>query len=118
MGLLSTPLALVVSFAFLAVLLYKRVNLGITLNATAVILALLSLSWLDIPNIIYKTTSDVLTISVSLATFDIMLLSELYKETGIINRLSESLSRIVKKPKVVLSVLPAVIGFLPLQAEH
>ncbi len=113
MGLLSTPLALVVSFAFLAVLLYKRVNLGITLNATAIFLALLSLSWLDIPNIVFKTTSDVLTISVTLATFGIMLLSELYKETGIINRLSESLSRIIKKPKVVLSVLPAVIGFLP-----
>jgi hypothetical protein len=113
LGLLSTPLALVVSFAFLAVLLYKRVNLGITLNATAIFLALLSLSWLDIPNIVFKTTSDVLTISVTLATFGIMLLSELYKETGIINRLSESLSRIIKKPKVVLSVLPAVIGFLP-----
>jgi integral membrane protein (TIGR00529 family) len=106
-------LALVVSFAFLAVLLYRRVNLGITLNATAVFLALLSLSWQDIPNIIYATTSDVLTISVSLATFGIMLLSELYKETRIINRLSDSLSRIIKKPKVVLSVLPAVIGFLP-----
>jgi len=113
LGFLSTPLALVVSFGFLAVLLYKRVNLGITLNATAIFLALLSLSWLDIPNIIYNTTKDVLTISVTIATFGIMLLSELYKETGIINRLSESLSRIIKNPKIVLSLLPAVIGFLP-----
>jgi integral membrane protein (TIGR00529 family) len=113
LGFLSTPLALVVSFGFLAVLLYKRVNLGITLNATAIVLAFLSLSWLDIPNIIYNTTKDVLTISVTIATFGIMLLSELYKETGIINRLSESLSRIIKNPKIVLSLLPAVIGFLP-----
>jgi integral membrane protein (TIGR00529 family) len=113
LGFLSAPLALVVSFGFLAVLLYKRVNLGITLNATAIVLAFLSLSWLDIPNIIYGTTKDVLTISVTIATFGIMLLSELYKETGIINRLSESLSRIIKNPKIVLSVLPAVIGFLP-----
>ena len=41
------------------------------------------------------------------------MLSYLYKETGTINCLSESFGRIVKNSKVVLIVLPAVIGFLP-----
>jgi hypothetical protein len=94
-------------------MLYKRVNLGITLNATAIILALLALSWQEIPTIVYETSVSLLTISVVLATFGIMWLSQLYKETGFINKLSESLSRIIKKPKIVLSVLPAIIGFLP-----
>jgi len=99
-------------------MLYKRVNLGITLNATAIILALLALSWQEIPKIIYSTVDystfeGRLAISVVLATFGIMLLSYLYKETGVINCLSESFGRIVKNSKVVLSVLPAVIGFLP-----
>jgi hypothetical protein len=99
-------------------MLYKRVNLGITLNATALLLALLALNWQEIPTIIYTTTDPQtlegrLAISVVLATFGIMLLSQLYKETRFINRLSESLSRIMKNPKAVLSVLPAVIGFLP-----
>jgi integral membrane protein (TIGR00529 family) len=89
------------------------VNLGITLNVTAIILALLSLSWQEIPTIIYTTTVDLVTIAVVLATFGIMLLSQLYKETELINRLSESLSRIIKNPKIVSSVIPAVIGFLP-----
>ena len=99
-------------------MLYKRVNLGITLNATALLLALLAIDWQEIPMIIFDTTDyqtfeGRLAISVVLATFGIMLLSQLYKETGFISRVSESLSRIIKNPKAVLCVLPAVIGFLP-----
>jgi len=118
LGILDPATAIIVSFCFLGIMLYKRVNLGITLNATALLLALLSLPWQEIPFIIYDTvdytTSEgLLAISVVLATFGIMLLSQLYRETGEINRLSESLGRIVRNPKVVLSVLPAIIGFLP-----
>ncbi len=119
MGLLDPLTAMVVSFCFLGGLLYKRINLGITLNVTAILLALLSLDWWRIPNIAYSTVdpfgeyNGLLASSVILATFGIMWLSQLYKETGEITKLSESLSRIVKNPKIVLSVLPAVIGFLP-----
>ena len=118
MGLLTPLAAVVVSFCFLGFMLYKRVNLGITLNATAILLALLALDWWDIPNIAYAavdpTTADgLLALSVILATFGIMWLSQLYKETGEITKLSESLSRLVKNPKIVLSTLPAIIGFLP-----
>jgi integral membrane protein (TIGR00529 family) len=118
LGFLEPLTAIVVSFCFLAIMLYKRINLGITLNATGLLLALLALNWQEIPMIIFDTTDyqtfeGRLAISVVLATFGIMLLSQLYKETGFINRLSESLSRIIKNPKAVLCVLPAVIGFLP-----
>jgi len=118
LALLEPIPALIISFCFLGILLYKRINLGITLNATALLLALLSVSWQEIPGVLYDTvdytTSEgLLTISVVLATFGIMLLSQLYKETGEINRLSENLSRIINNPKVILSALPAVIGFLP-----
>lgn len=118
LGLLDPLTAVVISFCFLGVLLYRRVNLGITLTATAVLLALLSLDWRSIPSIAYATvdplkSEGLLAISVILATFGIMWLSQLYKETGEIAKLSDSLSRIIKNPKIVLSVLPAVIGFLP-----
>jgi integral membrane protein (TIGR00529 family) len=118
LGFLEPLTAIIVSFCLLVIMLYKRINLGITLNATALLLALLALNWQEIPTIIfttidYQTTDGRLAISVVLATFGIMLLSQLYKETGFINRLSESLSRIIRNPKAVLIVLPAVIGFLP-----
>lgn len=113
MGLLNPPTAIVISFCLLGVMLYKRVKLGITLNVTALALALLSLEWQQIPSVIYDTTVSLLTIAVVLATFAIMFLSQLYKETGYIERLSTSLSKILNSPKVVLSLLPAIIGFLP-----
>jgi len=94
-------------------MVYKRVHIGITLNATALLLALLSLDWQSIPAIVYETTADTLTIAVVLATFAIMLLSQLYKETGVIDDLSESASRIINNPKIVSGALPAVIGLLP-----
>lgn len=56
---------------------------------------------------------DQLTVSIVLGTFGIMLLSQLYKETKLINRMSESLSRIINNPKIVIGVLPAVLGLLP-----
>ncbi len=113
MGFVDPLTALVVSFCFLGILVYKRVNLGVTLTSTALLLALLSLDWQEIPAIIYKTSVDLRTISVVLATFGIMLMSQLYKETKLIDVLSESLSRIVNNSKLEVSILPAIIGLLP-----
>jgi integral membrane protein (TIGR00529 family) len=98
--------------------LYKRLNLGIVLNATAFLLAVLALDWGRIPTVVYATIDPMtldgrLTISVVLATFAVMLLSQLYKETGMINKLSESIGNMINNPKIVLCVLPAVIGLLP-----
>ncbi len=113
MALLAPSIAIVISLGLLFALLYKRVNLGITLNATALLLAVLAVDWDKIPDMIYATTVDPLTISVVLATFIIMLLSQLYKETGLVNRLSDSVSKLINNPKIVLAVIPAIIGLLP-----
>ncbi|MEM3700669.1 MAG: DUF401 family protein [Candidatus Bathyarchaeia archaeon] len=118
MGLIDPLPALIIAFSFLVVLLYKRVNLAITLNSTALLLALLALDWQNIPTVIFETTNystveGIQTIFVVLATFGITLLSQLYNETGEIKHLSESLSKIIKNSKIISSMLPAIIGFLP-----
>lgn len=113
MGLISPLVSIVMMLCLLVLLLIKRVNLGIVLSVSALFLGFLALDLGGIWYVIVKTTLDPLTVSVTLATFAIMLLSQLYKETGVISKLSESVSRLVNRPKVVLSVLPAIIGFLP-----
>lgn len=85
MGFLDPLTAIIVSLGFMILLLYRRVNLGIVLNATALTLALLALDWPQIPAVVYATTDPrtfdgILTISVVIATFTIMLLSHLYKK--------------------------------------
>jgi len=94
-------------------MLYKRVNLGITLVSTALVLSLLSLRLEEIPQILWQTTLDPITVSLVGASFGIMVLSQLYKETGAIDTLSNSLSEMIRKPKLVVSMLPALIGLLP-----
>ncbi len=94
-------------------MVYKRVNLGITLTFTAILLSLLSVEFGEIPNVFLETSTDPTTISLVSATFGIMLLSQLYKETGVINTMSRNLSDTVKNSKLVVGLLPAVIGLLP-----
>ena len=118
LGLIEPLPAIIISFCFLGVMLLKRANLAITLNGTALLLALLALDWTQIPMVIFKTTDlqvdeGRLGASIVLATFGVMLLSQLYKETGFINRLSQSLSKLIKNPKIIMCTLPAVIGLLP-----
>lgn len=113
MGFVEPLTAFVISFLFLGLMLYKRVGLGITLTFTAVILSLLSIELGSIANVFWNTMTDSVTISLVSATFGIMLLSQLYKETNFVNTMSQSLSEIFRNSKLVVSILPAIIGLLP-----
>jgi hypothetical protein len=113
LGFVEPLTAFLVSFLLLGVMVYKRVGLGITLTLTALVLSLLSLDAHSVINIFWRTLTDSVTISLVSATFGIMLLSQLYKETALVTMLSQSLSRIVRNSKLVVSILPAVIGLLP-----
>lgn len=105
--------SVIISFAFLAMLVYKRVSLEITLLSTSLLLALLSLDFAVIPFVFAGTAVDSTTLSLVGATLGIMLLSQLYKETGKVEDVSQSLGEIIKNSKVIVSVLPAVVGLLP-----
>lgn len=111
--LVDPLMAVTISFVFLAVLVYKRISLEITLLSTSLLLALLSLDFAEIPFVFARTAMDSVTLSLVGATLGIMLLSQLYKETGKVEDVSRSLGEIVKNSKVIVSVLPAVVGLLP-----
>ncbi|UCE43606.1 MAG: DUF401 family protein, partial [Candidatus Bathyarchaeota archaeon] len=113
LGFVDPLVALIVAFAFLGIMVYKRVNLGITLTSTAFLLSLLVMEFGEIPNLFIETVTSTLTISLVSATFGIMILSQLYKETEVIKTLSQSLSNTVKNSKLVVSLLPAIVGLLP-----
>ena len=113
MGFIDPLTALIVSFALLGIMVYKRVNLGVTLTSTAILLSLLSVDYDEIPNVFLETSTNALTISLVSATFGIMLLSQLYKETELIKTMSQNLSHLLRNSKLVVGLLPAVIGLLP-----
>lgn len=113
MSLLNPLLVFVVSFSLFIFLLYRRVGLGVSLTSTAFVMSFLSLGFYETGTVLFKTCLDTLTLTLVFATLLIMLLSQLYKETGLINVLSRNLGALVRSSKVIVSLLPAVIGLMP-----
>jgi len=106
-------LVFAVSIALFVVLMYRRVGLGVSLTVAAFLMSLLSLGISGTATALLETCIDPVTLTLVFASFFIMLLSQLYKETGLVNVLTMSLGRFIKNPKVTISLLPAVIGLLP-----
>ena len=44
---------------------------------------------------------------------EIMILTQLYNETGLIKKLVSSVNSLIRSPRLVLGLLPAIIGLLP-----
>lgn len=113
MVLLDPLIALLISFALLAAMLYKRVTIGLALVSSAIALSLLSIGPIGLGIVFIDTTSNPLTISLVFVTIGIMLLSLLYKETKALDTLSRSFGGLLRNPKLIVSTLPAIIGLLP-----
>jgi len=113
LALLNPLAALAVSFIFLAVMLYRRVSLGIALSFSAIVMGILSMNLIDVFSVLVVTSVDSITVSLVLVTFGIMWLSLLYKETQALETLSKSFGGLLKNPKLIVSALPAIIGLLP-----
>jgi len=114
MATLFNPLLVfVISIAFFLVLIYKKVGLGISLTASAFLMGFLSLGVFETGTVLIETCIDQTTISLVFASFFIILMSVLYKETGLVHDLTKSLGAYVKNSKIIVSILPAVIGLMP-----
>lgn len=113
MALLGPLAALTISFVLLAVMLYKRVSIGIALVLAAMVMGVLSMNPVRVLTVLVETSVDPIAISLVLVTFGIMLLSLLYKETQALETLSKSFSGLLKNSKFIVGALPAIIGLLP-----
>ena len=112
-SLFNPLLVFAVSIVLFVVLMYRRVGLGVSLTVAAFLMSLLSLGIAGTATVLFETCIDPVTLTLVFSSFFIMLLSRLYKETGLINVLTRSLGGFIKNPKVTVSLLPAVIGLLP-----
>jgi integral membrane protein (TIGR00529 family) len=106
-------LAFAISIALFVVLMYRRVGLGVSLTAAAFLMSLLSLGISGTATVLYETCLDQTTLTLVFASFFIILLSQLYRETGLVNVLTRNLGGFIKNSKLIVSLLPAVIGLLP-----
>lgn len=113
MSLFNPLLIFAVSIILFLILLYRKVGLGISLTAVAFLMSLLSLGIDGTGTVLLETCRDNTTLSLVFASFFIILMSILYKETGLVDDLTRSLGAFIKNSKIIVSVLPAVIGLMP-----
>jgi hypothetical protein len=95
------------------VLMYRRVGLSMSLTLAAFLMGLLSFGIWETGTVLLETCLDSTTLTLVFASFFIILMSLLYKETGLVEDLTQSLGGFVKNSKIIVSVLPAVIGLMP-----
>jgi integral membrane protein (TIGR00529 family) len=94
-------------------MLYRKLGLGISLTAAALLMSFLSLGIEGTATVLLETCRDQTTLSLVFASFFIILMSILYKKTGLIDDLTRSLGGFIKNSKIIVSLLPAVIGLMP-----
>jgi integral membrane protein (TIGR00529 family) len=104
-------------FIFLVIiaLTFLKVNLWISLLGTTFLLGLLyHLPVVQVATDLVSATVDEKTLLLIGALFTILFFSNLLKETGRMNKILEGFNNIFKDLRVVIALLPAMIGLMPL----
>ncbi|KON30017.1 hypothetical protein AC477_05315, partial [miscellaneous Crenarchaeota group-1 archaeon SG8-32-1] len=113
LNFLNPLIVFMVSIGVFLLLLYRKVGLGIALTCSAFLMSLLSLGISQTATVLMETLVDPISLSLIFASFFIMLMSVFYKETELVNDLTRSLGRYIKNSKIIVSLLPAIIGLMP-----
>jgi integral membrane protein (TIGR00529 family) len=106
-----------ISFVFFAIIIltFMKVNLWISLLGTTFLVGLLfHLPVAKIGMDLVSATLDEKTLLLIAALFTILFFSNLLKETGRMNKILEGFRYILKDMRVVIALLPAMIGLMPL----
>jgi uncharacterized protein len=106
-----------IGFVFLAILTltFMKVNLWMSLLGTTFLCGLLfHLPVVKIGADLLSATLDEKTLFLIAALFAILFFSNLLKETGRMNKILEGFRHLLKDIRVVIAVLPAMIGLMPL----
>jgi len=106
-------IAFIASLIILAIMFYKRIGLGVSLSTAALFLGLLTIGPTQTLQALLKTLENYDALTVIFASFAIMLLSQIYRETGLISILTDSISRLIGNSKIILGLIPAIIGLMP-----
>ena len=102
-------------FFAIITLTFLKVNLWISLLGTTFLVGLLF--YLPVAKIgmdLVSATLDEKTLLLIAALFTILFFSNLLKETGRMNKILEGFRHILKDVRVVVALLPAMIGLMPL----
>lgn len=105
--------AVAMSILLLFALLYLRLHIALALLSSSLLLAILTLSPSDIVSAYIITATRKVNIDVVLTSIIIAVMAYLYRESGIITKLTNSIVSIFRNIWLSITVIPAVFGLLP-----
>ena len=106
-------IGLLVSLTLIFAIVMKKGGIGVALLAGSVALGLITLSPSDFSRVVIKALLDIKTFELTSAVALIALLGAIYKITGLLDELSNGLRKALPSDKLVMELVPAVFGLLP-----
>ena len=111
---METLIRPVIAFTILlALLMSRRVGLGYALIIGATTLGLVTLPINEFLQLLVDTVTAPSTLELVAASFLVLMTGLIYRETGWLNHMAGSLEALIPNPKVILMVIPAIFGLLP-----
>jgi len=104
---------IITGFTTLAVLLALKRPIWQVLLASSIIMGIVSMGVEGLVDTLVDTVSSSIAIDLIVITFLIATLVNLYSLTGFLKSLSQELIRAIRKPKLILMFVPAILGLLP-----
>lgn len=99
---------------FLVFLLMRRVNIGAAMAGTSLLLGLLfQLDAQGFGRVVWTALTGQTTISLILAVAMIMVMEEILRREGVLQRMVGAMRGLVGDPRVVMATLPALVGLIP-----
>ncbi|MFZ5649420.1 MAG: DUF401 family protein [Bacillota bacterium] len=105
---------IIVVFALIIVLLRKKAGMGSTMMASTAVLGLLfGMGAFDLLKQVALTLITPSTVFLIAALVLIAVLESVMRGAGMLRSMTGSLSRLPWNPRIIVSAIPAIIGFLP-----
>lgn len=105
--------SLAIGIAMLMILLILKIPLWIVFLLVSFSLSILVGGSDFLVNIIFDVSTDPATIDLVVIMYLIAVFVSLYRMTGFIDKLGKELTLLLKKPFIVISFVPAILGLLP-----
>ncbi len=105
----------IISFLSIPLLNKKKIQIGIAICTSAVLMALLGgLELPEIKEVFFSTFFDVNKIQRYIVVLEIIILGTLIKEYGIIDEVIKYMVKVIKNKKIIFMSIPALVGLLSL----
>jgi len=105
---------LLIVFVIMMILLWRKIPLVYVVIGASIVLAFLfGTDLTDFLKMVWDATKDPSTIEIEVILALIMILEQILRQQGYLERMLTALTRLIKDRRIVMAIIPAFIGLMP-----